>query len=329
MTEPRRLTLGMPVFNGERFLEETLDSIASQTFGDYELIVSDNASTDGTAQILAEYSSRDPRIRVVRQETNLGATRNHNVVVELATTPLFKWVASDDLIAPTFLERCIDVLDQRPDVIACHTRVMRIDEGSRLIRAEKGIKTNSQRPHVRFRNVIARQHSCFSIFGVIRTDILERTGLIRGHIGADRTLLAELALLGPSVEVPEILLFRRMHAGSYSSGRRLSHADNLAWWRGHAAESAPGDHDAEASTASIYLGLVRESELGDAERRRCNLEVQVSHRAAGLGHRIKRRLLWPVWRVYRQARARLLSFQGRTPPPAATWAEHVEGANEP
>src|SRR4051812_19911500 len=106
-----RLSIGVPVYNGAKFLAATLNSILAQTFGDFELIICDNGSTDATSQICDEYAARDSRVRVWRSPVNLGPAANYNKCFELARGELFKWAAGDDIIAPTFCERCIEKLD--------------------------------------------------------------------------------------------------------------------------------------------------------------------------------------------------------------------------
>ncbi|MGD8279436.1 MAG: glycosyltransferase family 2 protein, partial [Gemmatimonadota bacterium] len=101
------LSVGLPVWNGLPYLEETLRSILNSEFQDYEIIVCDNASTDGTPELLAEYAAREPRIRFVRNETNIGAARNYNLTFELARGRYFRWMASDDLHSPGAIARCI------------------------------------------------------------------------------------------------------------------------------------------------------------------------------------------------------------------------------
>jgi len=94
-----KLSIGLPVNNGEEFLPEVLDCFLARTFEDVEIIICDNASTDRTPRICRDYSERDPRARYIRNERNLGAVANFNRVFELSTTPLFKWAAHDDLVA--------------------------------------------------------------------------------------------------------------------------------------------------------------------------------------------------------------------------------------
>src|SRR5262245_31410059 len=118
-----RVSIGVPVYNGERYLRECIDSILGQTFRDFELILSDNASTDATRTICEAYATRDPRVRYYRNEQNLGACRNFNRCVELARGDYFLWAAHDDAIAPEYLARCVEALDRDPSVVLSHSDV--------------------------------------------------------------------------------------------------------------------------------------------------------------------------------------------------------------
>ncbi len=122
------VSIGLPVYDGERFLAETLDSLLAQTFEDLELIISDNASTDRTQEICKDYLAKDRRIRYYRNDQNLGAARNYNRVFELSTGKYFKWAAHDDLCASALTERCVEVLDSEPSAVMCYARTIIIDE---------------------------------------------------------------------------------------------------------------------------------------------------------------------------------------------------------
>jgi glycosyltransferase involved in cell wall biosynthesis len=117
-----RVSIGLPVYNGENYLAETLDSILAQTFTDFEVIISDNASTDRTETICRQYAAQDRRIRYLRNTSNLGAAKNYNRVFELSQGEYFKWNGHDDPLAPVFLERCVAVLDRHPGVVLCFAR---------------------------------------------------------------------------------------------------------------------------------------------------------------------------------------------------------------
>ena len=219
-TDRPRVSIGVPVYNGENFLAETLDSILAQTFTDFELIISDNASTDGTEAICRDYAARDRRIRYVRSASNVGAARNYNHVFELASGEYFKWNGHDDPLAPVFLERCVEVLDRDPGIVLCFARNRAIDERGE----EHGVgaltaRTFAPKPqlgspeaHVRFFHAVVADHPQGAIFGLIRRSVLAETALIGSYRMSDLTLLGELALRGRFHQVPETLQGRRFHS---------------------------------------------------------------------------------------------------------------------
>lgn len=214
-----RISIGLPVYNGENFLKEAIDSILTQTFEYFELIISDNASTDKTEEICREYATKDKRIRYYRNEQNLGPTLNYNRVFELATGEYFKWQAHDDICAPEFLERCIEVLDKEPSVILCHSKVKLIDEYGKDLKSDDyhvkisdiTLNTDSLKPDERFREILFGDNSFYAIFGLIRSNILRKTPLLGAYTNGDGILLIRLALLGRFHEVPEYLFFYRDH----------------------------------------------------------------------------------------------------------------------
>ena len=206
------VSIGMPVYNGANFIREALDSILSQTFENFELIISDNASTDETEKICREYMAKDSRVRYYRSHQNLGAAWNFNRVFELSSGKYFKWAAHDDLIAPDFLLKCVEVLEQDPALILCHSQAKVIDDrGSVLEEYQVKLNTNSPKPQERFHELL-HQHLCFPIFGVIRSSILKKIEPLMGNYShADGILLLKFALLGRFEEIPEYLFFYRKH----------------------------------------------------------------------------------------------------------------------
>ncbi len=224
------VSIGMPVYNGEDYLAAAIESILTQTFSDFELIISDNASTDRTADICRAYAASDPRVRYVRNGTNLGAARNYNQVVELARGRYFKWASHDDVCAPQLLERCVAVLEREPGVVLCYARTQFIDEeGQAIEQHEDRFDLRSPNPHERFAGVFEAPGWCNPIFGVVRTDVLRQTALIGGYYSSDRVLLAELALRGKFYEVPEYLFFRRIH-DDMSMQANTSSVQLAAWF---------------------------------------------------------------------------------------------------
>jgi glycosyltransferase involved in cell wall biosynthesis len=213
------LSIGMPLYNGETFLEKALSSILAQTFGDFELIVSDNSSTDRSVEIVRAVAARDNRIRLRENATNLGAAVNYNVLVELARGKYFKWAAHDDLLAPTCLERCVAELERRSDAILCYPTTLMIDEADRPTGEDPFDvgAINEETPHDRFHRYMDRawpKCGCNAVFGVIRMDGLKKTRLIGGYAASDKILLGELALLGKFDQLPDALFLRREHPRS-------------------------------------------------------------------------------------------------------------------
>ncbi|MEM3088782.1 MAG: glycosyltransferase [Candidatus Bathyarchaeia archaeon] len=233
-----RVSIGMPVFNGEKYIRQALDSILAQTYQDFELIISDNASTDDTPQICRVYAAKDNRIRYYRNKRNLGATRNFNRVFELSSGVYFKWAAYDDVISPDFLEKCVRVLDQDPSIVLCHSKTARIDEDGVVVGTYDSATNDSEKPHERLRVILSKKGFPWMIFGVMRADALRMTPLLRDYIGSDWNLLAEISLIGRIYEIPEYLFFRRDHPDAYTRkhySKRITanYKKESAWWGGN------------------------------------------------------------------------------------------------
>lgn len=217
MTEgSARVSLGVPVYNGERFLRQTVESLLAQTFSDFELILSDNGSMDGTEGIARELAGRDRRVRYHRQPRNLGLAGNYNFLLERAAAPYFKWATADDPCEPRFLERCVEALDHDPGAVLAYTRAQFVDDEDRPLEIEDpGFRLEGS-PAARLRYVIGAGHWVNAILGLVRTDALRRAAPYRTYAGADYVILGELSLLGRFVEIPERLLRRRIHAEASS-----------------------------------------------------------------------------------------------------------------
>ena len=206
------VSIGLPVYNGERYLEKTLSSILAQTFSDFELIISDNGSTDKTEEICKIYATKDSRIHYHRNETNLGAAKNYNLTFQLSSGKYFKWVAHDDLYAPEYLERCVEILNREPEVVLCYSKTNIIDESGDFIEHYfDGHNFRSPKPAERFRDFLHTHGLCNPVFGLIRASALKKTPLIGNYSSSDRVLLGELVLIGQFYEVSEYLFFRRIH----------------------------------------------------------------------------------------------------------------------
>lgn len=261
----------MPTYNGSRFIRQTLDGLLSQTVENFELIISDNASTDDTEDICREYASRDGRIRYVRQSQNRGAAWNYNYVFRKAGGRYFKWSADDDLCAPTYLQECVSVLESDPDVVVAFTQAPHIDlNGDVTGNAELGFPVGGDEPHIRFRHLITVGHDCRPVFGLIRTDVLKTTPLIRGYVGSDRGLIAELTLRGRFVEIQEDLQFRRIHPRGTQRSYAGRASERLKWFD---PSKANGMYLREWELLRSYLGGIMRSRLNATERVRCYKEL--------------------------------------------------------
>jgi glycosyltransferase involved in cell wall biosynthesis len=243
---PPRVSIGIPVYNGENYLEELLESLRVQTLEDFEVIISDNASTDRTADICRAYVARDPRFRYFRNAENVGAVRNYRCCFEPARAKYFKWANHDDLYTPTFLERCVDILDRHPDVVLAYTMTDAVDftgrdllkehrnytrvviESSRDNRDNKGRLVWVIRPQhfAESTSPTRRVYDCLwqgfgvgiagvdtPFFGVIRADVLRTVTLDEYYYGFDVALVLELALRGRFHQVEERCFINRFHLG--------------------------------------------------------------------------------------------------------------------
>jgi glycosyltransferase involved in cell wall biosynthesis len=227
-TQPPRLSIGLPVFNGEQYLAKALDSLLGQTFTDFELVISDNASTDATRQICEEYAARDARIRYHRNQKNIGAMQNWYHSFQLSRGEYFLGAAHDDVFHFDFVRRCIEELDANPEAVVCYTWTKVIDEDGHIVKDfVVPIDTTSLKPHIRLYNVISIDYLCIQLLGVMRSTAFGATKPFAGYYGCDRNALAELSILGPILEVPEFLFYHRLHpqalGAAKNSGR--SHRD--------------------------------------------------------------------------------------------------------
>ena len=207
-----RLSIGLPVYNGEAFLDRAIETLLNQTYRDFELVICDNASTDRTGEICRRFAALDARVRYHCNDRNLGAMGNFRRVFELSRSELFKWAAHDDEHEPEFLARCVAALDADPTVVLVYTQFLAIDENEETLAVRStGLDTSSCRVARRFGELVRRDYPCVACFGVVRAEVLRRTSLLASYADSDRVLLAELGLEGRMLELPEPLFKRREH----------------------------------------------------------------------------------------------------------------------
>jgi glycosyltransferase involved in cell wall biosynthesis len=208
--EPK-VSIGLAVYNGEKYLDEAIQSILSQTFEDFELIISDNASTDRTGEICQAYLAKDARIRYHRNETNIGGANNENLTFKLSRGKYFRLAAHDDVCEPGLIKRLVQALDEDPEVVLALSSMMRINEYGEHLGVVKRTNATEGSPSKRFCSLTNRIHDCEATYGLIRSDIMRQTDLERNYPDSDRTFLCQLSLFGKFFFVDEILFYKRIH----------------------------------------------------------------------------------------------------------------------
>ena len=272
-----RLSIGLPVYNGEDYLAESLDALLGQSFEDYELIIADNASTDGTADICHQYAKQDSRIRYLRQPRNIGLAANRQTLIEEARCELFKEASHDDLYARDLLKCCVDALDAYPQVVLAHSWTAAIDGAGNVTQAlEYPLATDSPSAPERFRAVLMGPGGADrgliqadDGYGVIRTEVLRKVPPLGSYYHADRVLWAEIALYGPFYQARNWLYFRRDHPD------RAQHANpSVRRWCSNLdpRRADPIRHPVPRLVAEYvwaYIAAIRRAPLSLADRRLC------------------------------------------------------------
>jgi glycosyltransferase involved in cell wall biosynthesis len=210
-TTAPRVSVGMPAYNSAKWIGAAIESILSQSFSDLELIVSDNASTDATVEICERFASADPRVRIVRQATNLGANRNYSYVLSAAKGTYFKWASSSDWCAPTFIEKCVAALERDSGaVLACPRTAVFDGAVERAQPRGPDLDLRSNDSGARLVELLSTPGLNNAFNGVIRREALARASELGVYTGADIILMCELVLMGKFLLCDEQLFFRRM-----------------------------------------------------------------------------------------------------------------------
>jgi glycosyltransferase involved in cell wall biosynthesis len=215
-----RVSIAVPAYNCEKYIAQSLESLLGQSYGDFELVISDNASTDGTEAVCRRFAAQDKRVRYVRRTENIGGPGNFRYVFSLCSGEYHKWSTADDYWHPEFLKEAVAVLDQRPDVVLCYPKTRKIDlEGATLSDYDDRLHLIDDSPRTRFRQLYERIGLCNAHLGLIRREAMLKTQLIGSHRASDVDFLGEMALLGKFWLLPEIRFFRRFHPESSSWDR--------------------------------------------------------------------------------------------------------------
>jgi len=223
------VSVGLAVYNGENYLRQSIESILDQTFDDYELIISDNCSSDGTEAICREMSAKSDKIRYFRQSENLGAAGNFEFTFQQSRAKYFKWHCHDDYVFPQYLEKCVARLEAEPDAVLCQSHIALVDAKGdvKAVYAHEVFDTTDPDPVKRFAGRL-RNVRCAEVFGVMPRHVLEKTERLGPFISHDRCLLAQLTLMGRFLVVPEPLFAFRVHPEQYTHS--IAHSDNVMSW---------------------------------------------------------------------------------------------------
>lgn len=208
------VSIGVPIYNEEKHLAEALDSVLAQDYENIEIMISDNASTDSTPQICAEYVAKDPRIRYYRNDTNVGSFENFNRLLDFARGEFFMWASGHDLRHPSQVTRCVEVLLEDPSLVLSYTEMIWIDgNGQPLEPMEKGqeyIDTRGLELHLlRINVVLWGVRNGHSVHGVFRTQALKKTPVFTHIFSPDLGFLVELAAIGKFAFISDPLLYMR------------------------------------------------------------------------------------------------------------------------
>ncbi|MEV0290017.1 MULTISPECIES: glycosyltransferase family 2 protein [unclassified Kribbella] len=264
-----RLSVGLPVYNGEKYLAESLDALLGQSYGDFELVISDNASTDSTEEICREYLAKDSRISYYRQPVNIGATPNHNWTFEHSGGELFKWASYDDLYGRDLLLRCIEALDADPALVLAHAHQAIIDgNGDIVLKVDYPLATDDPRAPERFKSLLFGVGGD-DFYGVMRSDILRRTPLNGSYHHSDRTIMAELCLYGRFHQVPELLFFRRDHPDRAERAKPTIRSRSANMEPRRASRLKHPTARLLAEYVGGFVGGIRRAPLSSSDRRKC------------------------------------------------------------
>jgi glycosyltransferase involved in cell wall biosynthesis len=289
-----RVSIAMPVHNGERYLAQSIESLLGQSFGDFEFVISDNASTDDTERICRRFAAADSRIRYVRRNENIGGPANFRYVFSLCTGAYHKWSTADDYWHPHFLREAVGVLDANPGVVLCYPKTRLVDAtGAALEDYADDLDLDNESPRERFLELYRRIGLCNAHLGLIRRSAMLRTRLIATHPVSDVDFLGEMALRGKFHVLPEIRFFRRFHPAS-SSWARDDAGHQLAYY---APQSKSGSRVGTWKRFAFQFGMIARSSISLRDK-------------LGLGGDLLRWMRWSRSTLLHEAQAQLL---GRWP----------------
>ena len=228
-----KVTIGLPVYNGEKFIHKCLDSLLKQTFKNFIIIISDNASTDNTKKICQEYSQKDKRIQYIRQEKNIGLLPNFNFVLEQSNSEFFMWMGVDDYILPDYIKKNMDILVSNSNVVGSVSKIKpynfsdssinKID--SRFIDFTKKLRNRFKKLNAfsisgnydqKVRNYLTGS-TCQVIYGIFRTEKLQKSIIPSLFVGLDWAEMLNVLKFGDIHVINEVLMYE-FEGGRSSDG---------------------------------------------------------------------------------------------------------------
>jgi glycosyltransferase involved in cell wall biosynthesis len=223
-----KVSIGLPVYNGAKYLRQAIESVLSQTFTDFELIISDNNSTDATEAICKEYLEKDSRIRYIRQPLNIGAINNFNAVLKLARGTYYSWICHDDYLDAAYLETLVRYLDGHPDVVLCVSDFYIVkDDVIFDTRVQDLMRENAEWTTARSWFFTYSYRLIKTFYGLYRLNILHQNNIclqpgLNGIIyGAESSVLPKVALQGRIVGLPLFLRYERRFHPSITTTEKI------------------------------------------------------------------------------------------------------------
>ncbi len=229
MTAPQ-VSIGLPVYNGARYLEAALDALLRQDFTDFELILSDNASTDSTETICRSFAARDPRVRYVRQPRNIGGAGNFGFVLQQATARYFMWASHDDRFAPSYVSRTLEALTRNPGAVLACSQIRFVgpeDEELPDWRGFPNLHTVGLSRVERIRQMF-RRTGWYAIYGMSRPEHLRGIGIEEAVFGHDVRALMRLLLRGDIVCIDDVLFEYRIERAKDARDYRAQLGEGVA-----------------------------------------------------------------------------------------------------
>lgn len=239
------VSIGLPIYNGENYLAGAINALLAQDYQNFELIISDNASTDGSRSIYEEYARKDQRIKYSRRERNIGAAKNFKYVLEQASGEYFMWAACDDFWEPGFIRRLVGELIMYPNAVTAMSAINLIDEfgqSAGKIRFDGGNNPNDLNlAQILLRltgggGVKAQKYNLY-IYGCFRTEIVKRVFRYYDEVYTaeglfiERLFMTQIAMAGSFRYVDDFLYHRRIHeaSGYRQDKNRQSKKNSLLW----------------------------------------------------------------------------------------------------